>query len=286
MNRRRFLQMLVPTSAAVVLGGTAYGFYEASHVQVEQPTFALPGLPASHDGFTVAFLTDILHGPYQDDEYLRAIVRTTNLLDPDAIVLGGNYALRDAKHIRPTFELLKDLRAPMGKFGVLGSHDHRLGADAVRDGMRRAKIADLSDAGAWLTHGRDRIRLASADDTESGTESRILVHNDPAIAETVRDPRVKLVLGSINRGGQLNVPGVGSPWAGKYAAGFVKAPESMAYVSRGLGVAAKLISSVPSASPGTPPRRAARASRSSCTGPPASRSCPASACRPRRRPES
>ncbi|MBL8867179.1 MAG: hypothetical protein KF873_20190 [Gemmataceae bacterium] len=237
MNRRRFLQMLAPSAAALAFGGAGYGFYEASSVSIERPTFALAGLPKPLDGVTVAFLTDILHGPYQDDEYLRAIVRTTNLLDPDVIVLGGNYALRDPKHIRPTFELLKDLRAPMGKFGVLGSHDHRLGADAVRDGMKRARIADLSDAGAWLARGRERIRLASADDTESGTESRILVHNDPAIAETVRDPRVKLVLGSINRGGQLNVPGVGSPWAGKYAAGFVKAPETMAYVSRGLGVA-------------------------------------------------
>jgi uncharacterized protein len=237
MNRRRFLQFLAPSAAAVVFGGAGYGFYEASSVQVEHPSFAIPGLSREFDGFTIAFLTDPLHGPYQDDEFLRSIVRTTNLLDPDVIVLGGNYALRDAKHIRPCFELLKELRAPLGKFGVLGSHDHRLGADAVREGMRKAKIVDLTGSGAWLARGRDRLRLASADDAESGTESRILVHNDPAIAETIRDPRVKLVLGSINRGGQLNVPGVGSPWAGKYAAGFVKSPETMAYVSRGLGVA-------------------------------------------------
>ena len=236
MNRRRFLQMLAPATAAV-FGSTGYGFYEASQVVIERPTFAVAGLPKTLEGLTVAFLTDILHGPYQDDEFLRAIVRTTNLLDPDVIVLGGNYALRDPKHIRPTFELLKDLRAPKGKFGVLGSHDHRLSADAVRDGMRHAQIGDLSATGVWLGRGRERIRLASADDTESGTESRILVHNDPAIAETVHDPRVKLVLGSIHRGGQLNVPGVGSPWAGKYAAGFVKGPESTVYVSRGLGVA-------------------------------------------------
>ncbi len=237
MNRRRFLQMLAPSAAAVAFGGAGYGFYEASHVAVERPTFAMPGLPPALDGVTIAFLTDTLHGPYQDDEHLRAIVRTTNLLDPDAIVLGGNYALRDAKHLRPTFDLLKDLRAPLGVFGVLGSHDHRLGADAVRDGMRRARIADLSGTGAWLARGRDRIRLSGADDPASGPESRVLVNNDPAIAEDVRDPRVKLVLGSINRGGQLNVPFVGSPWAGKYAAGFVAAPETTAYVSRGLGVA-------------------------------------------------
>ena len=236
MNRRRFFQTLVPPATALVLGGTGYGFYEASHVRVEKPTFALPGLPASHDGLTVAFLTDILHGPYQDDEFLRAIVRTTNLLDPDVIVLGGNYALRDAKHIRPCFDLLKDLRAPYGKFGVLGSHDHRLGADAVRDGMKRAKIADLTGSGAWLACSKE-VRLSGADDPETGDGARILVNNDPEIAESVRDPRVGLVLGASSRVGQVRVPGVGSPWAGKYVAGYVKAPETTAYVSRGLGVA-------------------------------------------------
>lgn len=236
MNRRRFLQCLVPPAAALAFGGAGYGFFEASHVQVEKPTFALPGLPASQNGLTVAFLTDILHGPYQDDEFLRAIVRTTNLLDPDVIVFGGNYALRDPKHIRPCFDLLKDLRAPYGKYGVLGAHDHRLGADAVRDGMRRAKIADLTGTGAWLASS-NRIRLSGSDDPESGTGTRILVNNDPEIAETIRDSRVGLVLGASNRAGQVNVPGVGSPWAGKYVAGFVKAPETTAYVSRGLGVA-------------------------------------------------
>lgn len=236
MNRRRFLKFIVPSAAALAFGGAGYGFYEASHVQVEQPSFALPGLPDSHDGLTVAFLTDILHGPYQDDEFLRAIVRTTNLLDPDVIVLGGNYALRDPKHIRPCFDLLKDLRAPYGKYGVLGAHDHRLGAEAVRDGMRRAKITDLTGTGAWLACS-NQIRLSGADDPESGSGTRILVNNDPEIAESVRDPRVGLVLGASSRAGQVNVPGVGSPWAGKYVAGFVKAPETTAYVSRGLGVA-------------------------------------------------
>lgn len=237
MNRRTFLKFLAPSTAALALGGTAYGFYEASHVQVEQPTFALPGLPASHDGFSIAFLTDILHGPYQDDEFLRSIVRTTNLLDPDVIVLGGNYALRDAKHIRPCFDLLEDLRAPFGKFGVLGSHDHRLGAGAVRDGMRRAKIADLTENGTWFSWASGRIRLSGADDPETGDGPRILVNNDPEIAESIRDQRVGLVLGASSRVGQVNVPGVGSPWAGKYRAGFVTAPETTAYVSRGLGVA-------------------------------------------------
>lgn len=236
MNRRQFLRVLAPSAAALAFGGAGYGFYEASSVQVEQPSFALPGLPAEHDGLTLAFLTDILHGPYQDDEYLRAIVRTTNLLDPDVIVLGGNYALRDAKHIRPCFDLLKELRAPYGKYGVLGAHDHRLGADAVRDGMRRAKIADLTESGAWLACSKT-IRLSGADDPEPGNGVRILVNNDPAIAETVRDRRVGLVLGASSRVGQVRVPGVGSPWAGKYVAGFVKAPETTAYVSRGLGVA-------------------------------------------------
>lgn len=254
MNRRQCLKLLATSSAAAVLGGAGYGFYEAGSVRVERPTFALPNLPPSFDGLRVAFLSDILHGPYGEADYLTSIVRTTRLLTPDVIVLGGDYALRDPQYIRPAFDELAKLRAPLGVHGVLGSHDHRLGAAAVREEMRRANVTDLTNAGVWLTRGKDRLRLMGVDDLEKGKpelepavgdmtrkDAGLLASYNPAFAEAIRDPRVGLVLSGSTHGGQVRVPGVGSPWlysatAKKYQAGFVRAPETTVYVSRGLGV--------------------------------------------------
>lgn len=254
MNRRQCLKLLASSSTALVLGGAGYGFYEASSVRVERPTYALPNLPPSFDGLRVAFLSDILHGPYAEADYLSSIVRTTRLLTPDVIVLGGDYALRDAQYIRPAFDELAKLRAPLGVYGVLGSHDYRLGVDEVRTEMKRAKVTDLTNAGVWLTRGKDRLRLMGVDDVEKGKpdvagafgdmtvkDAGVLASYNPAFAEAVRDSRIGLVLSGSTHGGQVRVPGVGSPWlysdaAKKYRAGLVQAPETMAYVSRGLGV--------------------------------------------------
>ncbi|QEL14497.1 metallophosphoesterase [Limnoglobus roseus] len=254
MNRRRCIKLLASASAALALGGTGYGFYEAVHVRVERPTVTLSRLPKTFDGLRVAFLSDILHGPYTEADHLTTIVRTTRMLDPDLILLGGDYALRDRRHIGPCFAELGKLRAPLGVFGVLGTHDYRLGVDETRAEMDRAKIVELTNAGVNLKRGEDRFWLAGVDDMEAGRpelndalrgipygDACVLLSHNPAFADTIQGNRVDLVLSGATHGGQVRLPLVGSPWLysetdRKYRAGLVQAPETRVYVSRGLGV--------------------------------------------------
>jgi uncharacterized protein len=252
-SRRVFLKSV----AALGLGsvtGTCYGFYEASTFQVVRRTLTIPHLPPSFRGLQVAFLSDLHHGPYVDIDYIVSIVRTTNLLLPDLILHGGDYSLRDAKFIRPCFEVLADLRAPLGSFGVLGNHDYWHGLQATRDGMKFAKITELTNAGVWLTKGNDRIRLGGVDDFTDGKpnlapvlsgvnegDACLVVSHNPDFVETITDRRVGLVLSGHTHGGQVTVPGLSLPWIPsrhgmKYAHGLVEGPTTRVYVSRGLGV--------------------------------------------------
>ncbi len=232
MNRRRFLQGLAPAAAALAIGGTAYGFYEASTVEVIQVSATLPRLPGAFDRLSIAYLTDILNGPYQSEEFLRSVVRTTNLLDPDVIVLGGNYAIRDPRYIQPCFDLLKELRAPLGTFGILGPHDHRLGAGVVREAMKTARIGDLSEGGVWLSRSGARLRLRGAKD--SIVSVGVAVCSDESEAEAAVNERVDLILCGSSLQGQFNVRRL-SGMDG--AASLVERQASTVYRSRGLGVA-------------------------------------------------
>ena len=81
-------------------------------------------MPRSFDGLTIAFLTDLHHGPFTTLDYIASVVRTTLVLQPDLIVHGGDYSLKDKKYIRPCFDVLAALTAPMGVYGVLGNHDY------------------------------------------------------------------------------------------------------------------------------------------------------------------
>jgi predicted MPP superfamily phosphohydrolase len=255
MNRRQFLRSAVAGAGAVAFGGACYGFFEAGWIAIDQRTLAVPRLPRSFQGTRVAFLTDIHHGPYTDLSYLQSIVRTTNILEPDLIVLGGDYSLRDAQYIAPCFEVLADLHAPMGVFGVLGNHDYWHGITETHDGFKNAKITELTNARHVFQRGGDRFTLAGVDDLWKGipditqalgdtppSAACLLLSHNPDFCERLRDRRVGLVLSGHTHGGQVVFPGGVAPfvpsfYGQKYLRGVVQAPETTVFVSRGLGTA-------------------------------------------------
>jgi hypothetical protein len=254
VNRRTFLKSAGAAVVAVPPFGAAYGIAEAGAVTIERPTLPLPNLPAEFEGLRIAFLTDIHNGPRTTLETITAVVRTTLSLQPDLILLGGDFSSREAKYIRPCFEILDSLSAPLGVFSVLGNHDYWHGLEETRAGMRRASIVELTNRGLWLTRRSSRLWLGGVDDLWCSkpdvsaavgeatlTDAVILLSHNPDIAETMTDRRVGLMLCGHTHGGQMIVPGMRNPfipsrYGEKYSHGLVEAPTTTVYVSRGLGL--------------------------------------------------
>ena len=252
MDRRIFLKAIAAATVPAAAATASYGLYEAGWVEVVRPQLPLPRLPRVFDSLTVAFLTDIHHGPFTSLDYVAAVVRTTLALRPDLIVLGGDYCLKDAKYIAPCFEVLAGLTAPLGVYGVLGNHDYWHGIAETHAGFASAGITELTNAGVWLKRGRDRFRLAGVDDYWMGKvevgaalgdataeDACLLLSHNPDVAERLNDPRVGLMLSGHTHGGQVVFPGgapfVPSRYGQKYLHGRVQAPHTTVYVSRGLG---------------------------------------------------
>ncbi|MCS6865079.1 MAG: metallophosphoesterase [Gemmataceae bacterium] len=253
MDRRIFLQ----TAAAAVVPLSAitasYGLFEANWLQVVRIRRSLRQLPLAFHGLKIAFLADLHHGPFTTLDYLRAVVRTTLAVQPDLIVLGGDYSLKDARYIRPCFRVLAELAAPLGVYGVLGNHDYWHGLEETRAGLAAAKITELTNRGVWLTRGGYRLRLAGVDDLWMGRvdvaaavgdatahDACIVISHNPDVAETLRDERVGLVLSGHTHGGQVvfptgQAPFVPSRYGRKYQHGWVQGPVAPVYVTRGLG---------------------------------------------------
>ncbi|MGL4422364.1 MAG: metallophosphoesterase [Gemmataceae bacterium] len=254
MNRRQFLTSSATATAALAVGGIGYGFFEAGWVTIDRRTLTIPGLPAPFRGTTVAFLTDLHHGPYVDLQYIANVVRTTNLLQPDLVILGGDYSLRNRSFVRPCLEVLADLRAPMGILGVLGNHDYWHGLTDTLEGFRAARIECLTNCSTSFTRRGETLHIAGVDDLWAGdvnmgqalaavpdTAKCLLVSHNPDVAEKLRDPRVGLMLSGHTHGGQILFPNGDCPWipsqyGTKYQQGLVQAPETQVFISRGLGV--------------------------------------------------
>ncbi|HET6572483.1 MAG TPA: metallophosphoesterase [Fimbriiglobus sp.] len=254
MNRRTFLKTSAATAVGLPVAGACYGFAESTRVKIDRQSISLPRLPVGFRGTTAAFLTDIHLGPFVSVDYVAAVVRTTMMLNPDLVLLGGDYSHRDGKYIAPCFEVLARLSAPLGVYGVLGNHDYWHGLEATRAGMRSAKVTELTNRGVWLQRAGGRLRLAGVDDLWEGrpdlsaalgdarpTDACLLLSHNPDFAEALTDRRVGLVLSGHTHGGQVVVPGYGPPvvpsrYGQKYAHGLVEAPVTQVYVSAGIGM--------------------------------------------------
>jgi uncharacterized protein len=250
MNRRRWIKRAAIGS--VLLGGV-YPFLEAKWCRLKQRTVRLSNLPRPFEGTTIAFLSDVHHGPFVPRGYVRSIVAMTNALKPDIIALGGDYCHDGPRYIAPVHEDLSGLKAPMGRFAVLGNHDHKDGYKESVQGLEAAGIPLLRNKGVWVEKGLARLRIGGVGDLWCDTQNVdravgdataddavILLSHNPDVAETLDDRRVGLMLSGHTHGGQVVLPFFGAPrvpsaYGQKYLHGLVRAPSCDVFVSRGVG---------------------------------------------------
>ena len=148
----------------------------------------------------------------------------------------------------------KKLDAEYGKFGVLGNHDHWMGADKVRTIFKNSNIIDLSNDVYTLQKGDDYLNMAGvdsctvcADNLDKVLEklpenipSILLAHEPDFANESSKTNRFDLQISGHSHGGQFIIPKVETtPFRGpnstKYPVGLYKIGNMTQYTSKGLG---------------------------------------------------
>jgi predicted MPP superfamily phosphohydrolase len=159
---------------------------------------------------------------------------------------------------------LAKLRARIGVLGVLGNHDWWEDGPLLQREFARAGVPLIDNARKILTPDRRLVDEAreglciagvgdlytDAQDYEGalgglpGAMPALLLSHNPDVAEAADllngEYRVDLMLSGHTHGGQVYVPGLGTPivpsrFGQKYASGLVEGPACRVYVSRGLG---------------------------------------------------
>jgi predicted MPP superfamily phosphohydrolase len=212
-------------------------------------------IPPGFDGTRIVFVADIHRGPYLSQQQLIWLVDRINSLKPDIVILGGDMVYRSPQYIRPCYSALEKIKAPLGRFGVLGNHDHMEGATLSWTCMKLAGFTPLDNHALWIARGQDRIRLGGVGDLWKDTQDIrptlrnvrqddyvILVSHNPDYAEQIRTRAIDLVLSGHTHGGQITLFGLWAPHTGsrygqKYRCGMVKAPFTRVFVSKGVGMA-------------------------------------------------
>ena len=104
---------------------TIYGTYEGLKLSdVNSHDVHIKGLGKDFDGLKIAMLVDIHADSLTDSSAVEAIVNKTNSLNPDVILIPGDFVDGQVNSRRKDLEPLKNLRAKFGVFGTTGNHEY------------------------------------------------------------------------------------------------------------------------------------------------------------------
>jgi predicted MPP superfamily phosphohydrolase len=252
--------VFVARAGAAALGGltivlAAVGIWGALRAPVVRKVrVELSRLPAALDGTTIVQLTDLHIGPTLQREWLADVVRRTNELKPDVVVLTGDLVDGSVEQLRELVAPLKDLRARWGVYFVTGNHEYYSGVEQWMDELPRlgvrvlhnerasigtseasfdlAGIDDASAAGMADGHGPD---LRQALEGRDPARALVLLEHQPKFLDEASAAGVGLQLSGHTHGGQF------WPWkmvvhlAIRYAAGLDRHGGTAIYVSEGTG---------------------------------------------------
>jgi predicted MPP superfamily phosphohydrolase len=249
------MKLSAASVATFGLGCLGYGFAVRDHVEVSRVPVKIVELPDEFAGLTIAHLSDIHHGPYTGLDYLNRCVEIVNELSPDLIALTGDFTYGGRRYIEPCAELLRNLKARIGVYAVLGNHDYYVGASHVARALKAAGCNLLIDQQDRLEHRGSKLCLLGVDDLYYGDtdfykvmgslpkDLRTIVfsHNPDFIEEfAVRQYHMDFMMSGHTHGGQIRFPFIGAPhisssYGQRYARGLNRKGSMQVYTTRGIG---------------------------------------------------
>lgn len=258
VNRRQFCWRATKATAALVAAAPVYACRLEPHwVDYQHQTMALPKLPKQWHGKRLIQISDLHVGPVVDEQYLRNILREVAALEPDLLLVTGDFmTCIYGERVSSTVEVMREIAGVAPIYSVLGNHDYGRGvyrpktADALTSGLESAGIRVLrnavEDCNGLQIAGMDdlwvrRCRVKQTIDQLDLTKPAIaMCHNPDSVDQHGWGDYQGWILAGHTHGGQCRLPGHGAIYAPiknyDYMAGRVDLENGRTlYVNRGLG---------------------------------------------------
>lgn len=271
--RALWVSELTLGAAAVLFLTVLFGITRGRHFyRVRRETISFPDLPEAFDGFTITQITDVHAGSFSNTAGVQKGLDLVNAQGSDVILFTGDLVNNQASEMDRWIPAFAGLKAPLGKFSVLGNHDY---GDYIRwesDAAKRANLARLKqvhaeigfrlllDEAVTIQKGGQTITLLGVENWGKGGfhqygdlkkaaaavpdgAFKILMSHDPSHWEAVtlnHHQHIHLTLSGHTHGMQFGIQLFGFKWSPiKYVykqwAGLYQLKNRYLYVNRGFG---------------------------------------------------
>ncbi|HEY4195233.1 MAG TPA: metallophosphoesterase [Mucilaginibacter sp.] len=259
--------------AAIPFFGLLYGLTGGRHYyKVRKETLYFKDLPSAFDGFTITQLSDIHSGSFTSVKGVMKGIGIVNEQHSDLILFTGDLVNNEATEMDPWIPHFARLKAPFGKFSVLGNHDY---GDYIKWKSKAHRAANLErikqvhteigfrlllNESVTIKKQDDSISLIGVEnwgkggfhkygDLKKATDNinadgfKVLMSHDPSHWEAVtlqHHKPIHLTLSGHTHGAQFGIELFGWKWSPiKYVykqwAGLYEEAGKYLYVNRGFG---------------------------------------------------
>jgi uncharacterized protein len=235
----------------VVLMCTLWALFEATQIQVKHYKLDHPGLT----GLKIVFLSDFHYSKQANGYKLKQVIEKSNHLEPDLVILGGDYSNGTLNDLDQLFESLGQLEAKLGIYVVSGNHDYEPGYQMkLQKLIQFYGFKNLNQRGYWLNYKNERFKLIGVGDrthelvnlskdlSDTGeTDYVMLISHQPDLILDLTDEelkRIDLMLSGHTHGGQVTFFGVYAPYlpaSDSLRTGMKKKGDTRLIISNGIG---------------------------------------------------
>lgn len=221
--------------------------------RVKEETISVNHLPDGADGLTVAVLADLHVDGITRADRIRKIVERTNALNPDIVIIAGDFVDGTVPVHGDDLRPLADLKARYGVFGVPGNHEYYSGYEEwmeflptlgirmlhnehVQTGGGAVVLAGVTDPVAGIM-GKEvpDIRKALAGAPEKGV--RILAAHQPRLVPEAAEHGVDLQVSGHTHGGMIaGIDRLVARFNEGFVSGLYTVGGMKLYVSNGAGI--------------------------------------------------
>lgn len=211
------------------------------------------GLPQGLEGFKIAQISDLHIGPTIQTRYVNRVVRKTNAMQPDIIVLTGDIVDAHTDSIRKHLEPLSRLSARHGVYYVTGNHEYYWGVQTLLPELEKRQIKLLINETKVVAVNGSKVAVSGVPDPVGAglheshrpnikkvaataiADFKILLAHRPDPYHEAEEHGFDLQLSGHTHGGQFFPFSLFVPLAHKYYRGLNKYKNLWVYINRGTG---------------------------------------------------